>query len=124
MVEITVHAGRKFNHPFEQYSNLSPAVTLRAVLDDGEDAAEAVRQLQNQAEVLVQTHKESLLRSIEEDREARSRVEEEDRLNKAKLREIDGIEETLKKLSSRLEALRSGQTVARMRPSDSEDIPF
>lgn len=131
VVEITVHAGRKFNHPFEQYSNLSPAVTLRAVLEEDDDPALAVRQLQDQAEILVQSHKESLLRAIEEgerrQHEIALRLEQdkkEARLKEEKLREIDRIEATLQKLSSRLDELRSDRPVPRMPPGDPEDMPF
>jgi hypothetical protein len=64
--QITVTAGRTFNHPHEQYSNLRPEVTLAAELADGEDAAAAARELQARAEGLVEDHKQGLLRSIEE----------------------------------------------------------
>jgi predicted KAP-like P-loop ATPase len=63
---ITVTAGRTFNHPHEQYSNLRPEVTMTATLDDGEDAAEAAKQLQQRAEGLVEDHKQGLLKSLEE----------------------------------------------------------
>jgi hypothetical protein len=63
---IKVTAGRTFNHPHEQYSNLRPEVTMEATLTDGEDAQVAAKQLQGQAEQLVEDHKQNLLRSIEE----------------------------------------------------------
>lgn len=64
--KITVTAGRTFSHPYEQYSNLRPEVTMEATIDDGESAADATRHLQSQAEGLVEDHKNSLLKSIEE----------------------------------------------------------
>jgi hypothetical protein len=64
--KIVVTAGRTFNHPHEQYSNLRPEVTMEASLDDGENAGEAVKALQSQAEGAVEDHKQGLLKSIEE----------------------------------------------------------
>ena len=66
ITNITVTAGRTFNHPHESYSNLRPEVTLTASLDPSDDAVAATRQLQAKAESLVEDHKQSLLRSIEE----------------------------------------------------------
>lgn len=66
VTEITVSAGRVFNHPFEQYSNLKPHITLKATLSEGEDAEAAAKQLQQTAEKLVEDHKRALLTSIEE----------------------------------------------------------
>jgi len=63
---ITVTAGRCFNHPHEQYSNLRPEVTITADVGEGEDPAAAAKELQLKAEGLVEDHKQSLLRSIEE----------------------------------------------------------
>lgn len=63
---ITVQAGRTFNHPYESYSNLRPEVTLTAAIDPDEDPTAAARQLQAQAERLVEDHKNALLRSLEE----------------------------------------------------------
>ena len=63
---ITVTAGRTFNHPHEQYSNLRPEVTMTATLEDGEDPHVATRDLQQRAEGLVEDHKNGLLKSIEE----------------------------------------------------------
>lgn len=64
--QIVVTAGRTFNHPFESYSNLRPEVQLTATLDEGEDAVVATKQLQAQAEGLVEDHKNHLLKSIED----------------------------------------------------------
>lgn len=66
ITSITVSAGRTFNHPHEQYSNLRPEVVLHATLADGDDALSASKVLQAQAEQLVEDHKNSLLKSIEE----------------------------------------------------------
>lgn len=64
--EITVSAGRTFNHPYESYSNMRPMVTMKAEVLDGEDLLEVTKALQAQAEGLVEDHKRHMLRSIEE----------------------------------------------------------
>lgn len=65
VTEIIVSAGRKFNHPFESYSNLSPGITLKAKLTDGEDWQVAAKALQAEAERIIEDHKQDLLESIE-----------------------------------------------------------
>jgi type II secretory pathway predicted ATPase ExeA len=64
--QITVQAGRCFNHPYEQYSNLRPEITLHADLDDLDDPIAAAKELQQTAETLVEDHKRTMLKSIEE----------------------------------------------------------
>lgn len=66
ITEITVSAGRTFNHPYETYSNLRPNVTIKANLAPGEDAQKAINDLQALAEKSVEDHKQGLLRSLEE----------------------------------------------------------
>lgn len=66
ITEITVHAERCFNHPFEQYSNLRPSITLTASIEPGEDTGEATKSLQSQAETLVEDHKQTMLKSLHE----------------------------------------------------------
>lgn len=63
---ITVTAGRTFNHPHEDYSNLRPSVSMTATLDAGEDATKCAQELQARAEQLVEDHKRGLLASLEE----------------------------------------------------------
>lgn len=93
---IQVTAGRTFNHPHEQYSNLRPEVVMTAELSGGEDAHVAVRDLQQRAEGLVEDHKRSLLQSIEElyqltERQAEAR----------------GLQEQLDRTQKRLEEIRA-----------------
>lgn len=64
VTEITVRAGRTFNHPFEDYSNLRPEVELKATLDSGENSIEATRALQREAETIVEDHKREMLADI------------------------------------------------------------
>ena len=66
VTQITGHAGRTFNHPYESYSNLRPQVTLTATIDESDDPLAAARSLQHNAETLVEDHKRAMLQSIEE----------------------------------------------------------
>lgn len=66
IAEITVSAGRTFNHPYEDYSNLRPNVTIRATLDEGDDPEKVLAELQAKAEKSVEDHKQNLLHSLEE----------------------------------------------------------
>ena len=93
---ITVTAGRTFNHPYEQYSNLRPEVVLTATLDEGEDSSAATRDLQQRAEGLVEDHKRSLLHSIEELYQLTQ-----------KQAEVRGLQTELNRAQKRLEAIRS-----------------
>ena len=93
---IQVTAGRTFNHPHEQYSNLRPEVTITATLDNGEDPHVAVRDLQQRAEGLVEDHKQSMLRSIEELYQLTERQAE-----------MRGLQQELARAQKRLEAIRS-----------------
>ena len=61
ITEITVSAGRTFNHPYETYSNLRPGVTVKATLAPGENPTKAINELQALAEKTVEDHKQALL---------------------------------------------------------------
>lgn len=93
---ITVTAGRTFNHPHEQYSNLRPEVSMTATLEDGEDATVAVRELQARAEQLVEDHKRGLLGSIEELYQLTERQAE-----------VRGLQTELKHAQERLDKIRT-----------------
>lgn len=92
---ITVTAGRTFNHPHEQYSNLRPEVVMSATLEDGEDPHLAVRDLQQRAEGLVEDHKRGLLNSIEELYQLTERQAE-----------VRGLQNELKRAQERLDGIR------------------
>ena len=94
--EITVTAGRTFNHPHEQYSNLRPSVTMVASLGESEDAAKAAQDLQARAEQLVEDHKQSLLNSIEELYQLTTRQAEMRGLQKELMRAQDRLAEIRK----------------------------
>ncbi len=90
ITEITVNAGRTFNHPYEQYSNLRPSVTLKATLVDGDDPMEAAKTLQAKAESLVEDHKRMMLMTIRRLYELSQTEQEiasvESQLNQAQMR--------------------------------------
>jgi hypothetical protein len=66
IVEIVVHAGRTFNHPYEDYSNLRPSVSMKATLGPEDNPEKVIQELQARAEALVEDHKRNMLRSLEE----------------------------------------------------------
>lgn len=66
ITEIVVSAGRTVSHPVESYANLKPQLTLKAVLGDDENAIEAVKALQAQAEQLIEDHARNLADAIRE----------------------------------------------------------
>lgn len=95
VTEITVTAGRTFNHPHESYSNLRPSVTMKASLDDGEDASDATKALQAKAERLVEDHKNTLLDTL-------NQIYEQDQVDS----QIADLERQLTTAQARLERLR------------------
>ena len=96
ITQINVSAGRVISHPIEQYSNLRPIVSLTAVLDDGEDAVAATKQLQAQAEGLVEDHANQLTTHI---RDMYMLSEKE--------REVKNLEASIIASQKRLEGMRA-----------------
>ena len=92
---ITVHAGRTFNHPHEDFSNLKPSVCLEAELAEGDDPKKCTQLLQQQAEGLVEDHKQQLLRSLEELYQLSTRQAE-----------VRGLQRQLSQAQSRLDEIR------------------
>ena len=90
VTEVIVSAGRTFNHPYENFSNLRPQVTLKASLSDGEDPMDAAKQLQAKAESLVEDHKRMMLTTIRRLYELSQTEQEianvESQLNQAQMR--------------------------------------
>ena len=95
ITEIVVSTGRTFNNPHEQFSNLRPEVSLKAVLSEGEDPLEATKRLQSIAEGLVEDHKQGLLKSL-------------DQLNELTTRqaEMRGLQKELERTQARLDFIR------------------
>lgn len=76
VTQITVNAGRTLQHPCETYANIRPEVALTATLNEYDDPIECTRQLQRQAEQLVEEHAIVLKASIAE-RDVAEREEQE-----------------------------------------------
>lgn len=64
VVEITVHAGRTFNHPYENYANFKPGVSLRATLSEEDDVEATTKALQLTAEQLAESQKQQILADL------------------------------------------------------------
>jgi hypothetical protein len=96
VTEITVSAGRTFNHPYEKYSNLKPQVTVKAALGEGEDWTEATKALQARAEMIVEDHKRIMLKQLEDLESLRTRQ-----------REAANLERTIREAQERLDRLRA-----------------
>lgn len=94
--KIQVTAARTFNHPHESFSRLRPSVLLMATVGPEEDVNQAVKKLQQQAEGLVEDHKQGLLKSLEELWQLTERQAE-----------VRGLEQSLKRAQSRLEEIRA-----------------
>ncbi len=95
VTEITVHASRTLPHPVEQFANIRPSVTLKADLSDGDDTAECVKQLQRNAELLVEEHA-VLLRSSLQERDVMER----------EANEITSLSDNIHRQTQRLEELK------------------
>jgi len=95
ITEIVVSAGRTFNHPYEDYSNLRPSVTLKATLTEGDDPEEETNRLQAKAEKLVEDHKQSLIKSLHELYQM-----------SVTQAELQSLEDSLKRAQDRIKELR------------------
>lgn len=96
VTEIVISAGRTFNHPFEDYSNLRPNVTLKATVTEADDFEQCVKNLQAKAESMVQDHKVALLQAIHDHQQLMLQE-----------REIKTLESMIKTSQEKLEHIRS-----------------
>jgi len=97
ITEIVVHAGRTVNHPLESYSNLKPSLSLKATLGPDDDVIACLKQLQAQAETLIEEHKHRMIADI---------VALDGRM---KLHaDLASSERELQRLQSRIESLKNG----------------
>jgi hypothetical protein len=69
ITQITVHASTSFNHPFEQYANFKPGVTLTAELERRDDPKEKTKELQIIADGLVMLERQRILERLKEQRD-------------------------------------------------------
>ena len=105
VTEITVSAGRTLQHPCETYANLRPEVALRATIEPGEDAVDATRKLQRQAEQLVEEHGMVLRASLLERDVAKREEQELTRLTQS-------VADNQERLSTLRESAEKRQTVS------------
>lgn len=61
ITKIIASAGVTFNHPYIQFSNFRPAITLEATLGDHEDATASAMRLLAQARACVDVERENIL---------------------------------------------------------------
>lgn len=106
ITEISVTAGRTFNHPYEQFANLRFDMHLNARLEDGEDPTEAIKALTAQTEELAEGHKQALLKDIRT-------LEKIQRSN----REISELEDRMAQADGRLKELRQSVAAYQMEPA-------
>ena len=119
ITEISVHAGRTFNDPHEQFSNFRPGITIRAELRDDEDAAAMIAELRRRAEDEVEEAKRSLLASAKKrDDEAHARWKSEDQ---AKLKARAAIDDHRRALR---EALGKEEADSFLKGLADDDLPF
>jgi hypothetical protein len=93
ITEITVGASSGFNHPYEEYSNFKPSVTIRATIDPYEDATTAAKVLQMKAEDLVDSEKARILAALKIEQE----TERAERIVDHRARIVQTYEATLAK---------------------------
>jgi hypothetical protein len=74
VTEVVVSAGRTVSHPTQTYSNLKPQLTLKAQLGEDDDPTACVKQLQAQAEQLIEDHAKNLAEAIVEAEEIERRT--------------------------------------------------
>jgi hypothetical protein len=77
ILKVIAHHGTTFNHPYEKYSNFRPGLTLEGVVEPGEDAKKAAKELQHVAFTLIEEQREAILTRLEEEERA-TRIAEDD----------------------------------------------
>lgn len=124
VIQISVSAGRTFNHPHEDYSNLRPEVTMTATLTPADDYEKSIKTLQEQAETLVEGHKQAMLKSIDELHQyaqAKDRVQRLQSTIRAARQELDYTAKRYPQLSS--DELGGGsETPSDEQPATSDDF--
>jgi len=98
IVEVTVHAGRTFNHPYENYANFKPGISLRATVGEGEDTEQIIKTLQSQAEQMAESQKQQILADLYQ-------LEKQARMDSS----IAATRRQIEKLKKELETLEKGQ---------------
>lgn len=65
IIEVIAGAASAFNHPYEQYANFKPSITLKALVEDGEDPIEAGRKLQVTAQQMIDQERQRIEADLE-----------------------------------------------------------
>ncbi len=99
ITEVIVSAGRTFNHPHEQYSNLRPGLTIKATPEEGETLEQINSVLREKAEKLIEADKGRMIADI-------INLEEITRRNNETLR----LESLIRASTNKLNELREGKT--------------
>jgi hypothetical protein len=105
ITKVIVSASTCFNHPHETYANFKPGVTLEAVLSEGDDYYTLVKELQDRAETLVQSHKDAILEDLERlnaIEQARTDLEYAEQRHKNYQDNTEAVEKLRKKLDDLL----------------------
>jgi len=78
--QITARAGRVLPHPTRSFANIKADIELVADLEDGEDEAKSIRDLQVRTERIVESHVKDVRQSIVEGEALESTYERMERL--------------------------------------------
>lgn len=107
--EISAHCSTSFNHPYEQYANYKPGVSLVASIEEGDDVDACIRDLQDKAQTMVDLDKASILAELQD----QHRIDRTREL----LAELDTVEAqtkaTIKGIVSRIEGTKAALAEAK-----------
>ena len=97
VTQITVSSSTGFNHPYEQFANFKPHVSLTADIEETDNVQHRTRELQAVAEKLVQDQKKLILDQLEWSRKLERIADEIDSINDRRDRS-EGEQERLSEL--------------------------
>ena len=112
ITEVVVTAGRTFNHPFEQFSNLRPGITVKATLEEGETLEQVSKELRAKAESLVEDDKKNMLASLRKLHEMAMYQQR-----------VTSLEDKIKEAQEDLESLRVKERLLSLSQCQPEDLP-
>jgi hypothetical protein len=110
VTNVTVWAGRTFNHPYENYSNFKPSISISADIAADGDYEKALEQLQTEAEQMMERHKERMLSDLERLRKIEFNTSRAERLH-----------ETIKQAEKELAVLKKDDVDALPAPEEEDD---
>lgn len=97
VTQITVSSSTGFNHPYEQYANFKPHVSLTAELEADDNVEHRTRELQAVAEKLCQDQKQLILNQLEWSRRLENINDEIESINRRR-EKSEGEQERLSEL--------------------------